>query len=118
MDTTTTHYANLARADAHKCPRCEGQGQTSPVQGRLLPCARCFGTGEDLLGTLSTWEADLQDLRIEWKRYNALVQAARGGKRFGMTKKLDALGARGQHLKAHIDALRQEISAHLQPAPF
>lgn len=113
-----THYANLDRAEHHVCPRCEGNGETAPVSGRTLPCARCFGTGEDLTGTLASWEADLQDLRIEWKRYNALVQAARGGKRFGMTKKLDALQARGSELKAHIQALRQEIAAHITPAPF
>ena len=112
------HYENVTRADTLACPRCEGFGKTCPVQGQTLTCQRCFGTGEDTLGRLATWEADLHDLRIEWKRYNGLVAQARGGKKLGMSKKLDALAQRGVNLKAHIDALKNEILTHQAPAPF
>lgn len=118
METMTTHYENLNRAAHHSCPRCEGKGHTSPVEGRTLPCGRCFSTGEDLLGTLHSWEADLQDLKAEWRRYNALVQAARGGKRLGLSKKLEGLTKRGQALKAAIEELKAEINGHLTPTPF
>jgi hypothetical protein len=112
------HYENLDRAEHHACPRCFGFGQTSPVEGRTLTCQRCFGTGEDLLGTLARWEADLQDLRSEWTYYNRLMVQARGGKRLGLSKKVDALAKRGQNVKEAIQSLRAEINSHSQPAPF
>jgi hypothetical protein len=113
-----SHYENLDRAHNHVCPRCEGFGKTAPVEGRTLPCQRCFGTGEDLNGTLASWEADLQDLRSEWKYYNGLMAASRGGKRLGLSKKVDALVKRGQGVKEAIESLRAEILAHQTQAPF
>jgi len=114
----SNHYENHLRAEHHACPRCEGRGETNPVKGRTLPCTQCFGTGEDLKGTLARWEADLVDLRLEWQHYNKLVTAARGGKRIGLSKKLDALTKRGKAHLEMVEALRAEVKAHTNVAPF
>jgi hypothetical protein len=113
-----THYENTNRAAHHVCPRCEGNGEVAPVATRLVVCGRCFGTGEDIVGTLANWEADLTDLRNEWKHYNSLMLASRGGRRFGLSKKVDALALRGKNLKVELEALRAEVEAHKASAPF
>lgn len=115
---TATHYENTKRIEHHKCPRCEGHGETNPVKSRSLPCTQCFGTGEDIKGTLARWEADLVDLRIEWQRYNALVAGSTGGRRLGLSKKLAGLTKRGKLQLAAVEALRAEIAAHKVVAPF
>jgi len=112
------HYENTKRAEHHVCPRCEGRKETNPVQGRTLPCSRCFGTGEDVQGTLATWEADLVDLRLEWHRYNSLVAAARGGKKIGLSRKLEGLTKRGKELLTAVEDLRAEVASHKATAPF
>lgn len=110
-----THYENTTRRVKLTCPRCEGQGETAPVKGRTLKCSRCSGTGEDLVGMLATWEADLSDLRLEWQHYHDLVVSSRGGRRFGLSKKLNALTLRGKELASQIEALRSELTSHKVP---
>ena len=118
LSMMNTHYENTGRAHHHVCPRCEGNGVCAPVAGRTLTCGRCFGTGEDVVGTLASWEADLVDLRSEWAHYRSLVLTSTGGRKFGLTKKLDALTKRGQGLATAVTALRAEIAQHKVAAPF
>lgn len=112
------HYENTTRIAHLQCPRCGGKGETAPVSGRTLTCGRCFGTGEDIVGTLTSLEADLVDLRSEWSRYNSMVLAAHGGKKIGLSRKLDGLSKRGKSLLAIVEALRVEVASHKAGAPF
>ena len=97
---------------AAKCPRCEGNGSTTRSTVHPQVCRRCWGTGKDLIGLLADKEADLADLRVEYERYSALVDAAEtNGARKGRTYKLDALKRRGKELRAETDKLRALVSS-------
>lgn len=118
FENAANQYENTTRLGHLLCPRCEGRGVTCPVSTRTLPCTRCYNTGEDLVGSLATWEADLIDLRLEWERYSKLVAQARGGRRFGLSKKLEGLEKRGRALLEKVRGLRAEIDMFKAVAPF